>query len=83
MERDPAPPDEWNRRLGNLKRVGRQFQGPCPACGGTDRFRVTIPDGRFFCRQCCPDGSHTDAMKRILQAAGFESPFDRVRRPWE
>lgn len=28
--------------------------GPCPACGGTDRYRWTDKDGRgsFFCNQC-------------------------------
>ena len=44
-----------------LKRKGRtnggEFAGPCPKCGGEDRFRVW-PDhpksdtGRFWCRQC-------------------------------
>ncbi|MCY4502262.1 MAG: hypothetical protein OXE57_11950, partial [Alphaproteobacteria bacterium] len=40
-------------RLG-LQRRGGELVGPCPACGGTDRFRVTRRGG-FFCRQCCPD----------------------------
>jgi len=34
---------------------GGEFAGPCPFCGGTDRFRVQ-PDrpggGGWFCRQC-------------------------------
>ena len=55
-----------------LKRAGKQWQGPCPNCGGTDRFRVLV-DGKFFCRQCCPDGRDPQAMKAILAAAGLEA----------
>jgi hypothetical protein len=45
----------------SMKRVGStnggEYAGPCPQCGGTDRFRVwpDHPDsdtGRFWCRQC-------------------------------
>jgi len=44
---------------GHLKRVagtnGGEYAGPCPFCGGRDRFRVQ-PDrpggGGWFCRQC-------------------------------
>lgn len=42
------------------KKGGEEWAGPCPVCGGKDRFVVfetggrkgiTVP-GRFFCRQC-------------------------------
>ena len=66
-------PDVWRAaalRLG-LKRRGKELVGPCPACGGEDRFRVTRRGG-FFCRQCCPDRhAGADAMRRILEAAGL------------
>jgi len=55
-----------------LKKAGSQWQGPCPNCGGIDRFRVNM-DGKFFCRHCLPDGSDPNAMKSILDAAGFET----------
>lgn len=35
------------------KESTREWSGPCPKCGGEDRFHVT-PTG-FFCRQCHPD----------------------------
>lgn len=39
-----------------LKKVagtnGGEYAGPCPFCGGTDRFRVQPERGRWFCRQC-------------------------------
>ena len=56
-------------RLG-LRRQGGELVGPCPACGGEDRFRVTRRGG-FFCRQCCPDGRSMDAVRRILERAGL------------
>lgn len=35
-----------------LRKVSaREWAGPCPKCGGTDRFRVNLDHG-FFCRQC-------------------------------
>ena len=61
-------------RLG-LRRQGGELVGPCPACGGTDRFRVTRRGG-FFCRQCCPDGRSMDAVRRILDRAGLAGPED-------
>lgn len=36
-----------------LKKVSSsEYAGPCPNCGGDDRFRVLPNDGRYFCRQC-------------------------------
>lgn len=65
-------------RLG-LRRQGRELVGPCPACGGEDRFRVTRRGG-FFCRQCCPDrNAGADAMRRILEAAGLAREDDGGR----
>ena len=63
--------DEWTGALPNLKKVGSQWQGPCPVCGGRDRFRV-LTDGKAFCRMCCPDGGNVDALKAIMDAAGLE-----------
>lgn len=84
----PSPSD-WRTaaaRLG-LKRRGGELIGPCPACGGTDRFRVTRRGG-FFCRQCCADGRDMKAVRLILERAGLareeEPPPDRGgrRRRW-
>ena len=53
-----------------LRRVGREWHGPCPLCGGDDRFRV-MPNGMFFCRRCLPDGKDKDRFKELLKAVGL------------
>ncbi|MCY4590777.1 MAG: toprim domain-containing protein [Alphaproteobacteria bacterium] len=65
----------WQARAGTLglKRSGRELVGPCPVCGGRDRFRVTRTGGAF-CRHCCPDGRDTAALRRLIEAAGFAWP---------
>ena len=46
-------PAEWQEKVPDLKQTGSQLQGPCPNCGGTDRFHVNLTeDHRFGCRQC-------------------------------
>lgn len=40
-------------RHSELRRVGAgEFAGPCPRCGGSDRFHVSERGGWWFCRQC-------------------------------
>ena len=65
-----APPfSDWQGKapaLG-LKRQGRELVGPCPACGGTDRFAVKPTEGGaslIHCRGC-------KGFVDIVKAAGF------------
>ena len=53
-----------------LKKTGvSSYAGPCPRCGGTDRFWVnTSTDGKFGCRQC---GSEPGFYEAVLRAAGL------------
>lgn len=41
--------------------------GPCPACGGKDRFRIIdFKDGRWICSQCQPEtGDGFDLVERL------------------
>jgi DNA primase len=34
---------------------GKEWHGPCPFCGGTDRFQIS--NGMYYCRQCDKGGS--------------------------
>ena len=54
----------------NLNRRGREWVGPCPSCGGTDRFWVK-QDGRIGCRGCNPGKDNPDAYRAIMEALGF------------
>lgn len=55
--------DDWRRRAdqcdllatavmygAKLKRAGREHVGPCPACGGTDRFSINPSKNLWNCR---------------------------------
>ena len=50
----------------NLKPMGGEHHGPCPHCGGEDRFRLQNYKGelRHHCRKACQLGARTDAMRR-------------------
>jgi len=67
---------------GKLKRAGREWNGPCPLCGGEDRFYVK-PDGGFYCRHCLPDGTDTEQYVRMLQALGFAERGQRRGPRWQ
>lgn len=47
-----------------------EFAGPCPFCGGADRFHLQPDLGRWFCRQCTGEPSD----------AGWMDAIDYVRR---
>jgi hypothetical protein len=49
--------DEIARRGGlGLKRFGSELVGPCPQCGGRDRFAINVRKQIFLCRGCCVRG---------------------------
>lgn len=54
--------------------IDRQFlsgkHGPCPSCGGKDRFRFDNKKGRgdFFCSQCGPG----DGVKLLMNVKGWD-----------
>lgn len=47
---------------------GGEYHGPCPVCGGNDRFRVQPNQGktgRYACRQCGIHGDGIDYLRNI------------------
>lgn len=58
------------RRGTPLRRQGKWAVGPCPKCGGTDRFRVVENDGKefFTCRRC---NAHGDAIQFLRDFEGM------------
>ena len=51
---------EITESLQNLNQEGGYFVGPCPVCGGTDRFSVHQQTARIYCRICKPGGKSSD-----------------------
>jgi DNA primase len=47
------------------KRRGVEHAGPCPLCGGEDRFIVFEQDQRFWCRQCGINGDVIELVKTV------------------
>ncbi|MFQ6551888.1 hypothetical protein AAD018_006015 [Aestuariibius insulae] len=39
-------------KIEGLKPLGHELAGPCPKCGGTDRFAINPGDNVFNCRTC-------------------------------
>jgi DNA primase len=66
-----------------LKKVassgGGEWAGPCPFCGGQDRFRVQPATRRWLCRNCT-DGVWKDAIDYIQRRdkLGFEAAVERL-----
>ena len=82
-EREPLPSwADWSDQaeaLGLRLRSG-ELKGPCPSCGGTDRFHIrrSGPDARVGCRGCI-DGGGT-GFGAVIRAV-FPERFDTIGSP--
>jgi hypothetical protein len=61
--------DELARR-GIKLRGGVDRCGPCPACGGTDRFSINVKKQVWICRKC-PAGGDIIALVQHLDGIGY------------
>ncbi|MEX3015982.1 primase-helicase zinc-binding domain-containing protein [Gymnodinialimonas hymeniacidonis] len=74
----------WRRILVNAG-IPSEFlsarHGPCPLCGGKDRFRFDDVggNGTWFCNQC-GNGNGYELLKRRLGIRGFPEAKDEARR---
>jgi len=62
--------DELGRRGIALKRAGSEMVGPCPVCGGRDRFGVHVRKGIWNCRHA-GRGGDAIALVQYLDGADF------------
>lgn len=67
----------------NLKRMGQERTGPCPRCGGDDRFSVNVRKGQFLCRRCEGDGGKGDEIGLAMFVLGldFRAALDWICGP--
>ena len=49
-----------------LVRTGHEMVGPCPSCGGRDRFGVNLRKGVFLCRRCDAKGGNLDLVMLVM-----------------
>jgi hypothetical protein len=55
-------------RLGaKLTRSGNEYIGPCPVCGGLDRFSINAKKGLWNCRGCGKGGDNIALVRHIIK----------------
>jgi CHC2 zinc finger/Toprim domain len=57
--------DELGRRGIQLKRIGAELCGPCPVCGGRDRFAIHLKRQVWNCRGCRRGGDVIEFVRHI------------------
>jgi hypothetical protein len=55
--------------IAGLKPAGHELVGPCPKCGGRDRFGINLRKGLFQCRICNIAG---DGLKLVMEMQGLD-----------
>jgi hypothetical protein len=68
--------DEVARR-GIKLRGGNERSGPCPVCGGDDRFSINVKKQLWNCRGC-QRGGDVIALVRHLDGVGFEDAVETL-----
>ena len=77
--------DEWLAKLPNLMRKTTQVEGPCPLCGGRNRFSVDVaPPHNFRCRSRMDGGTENygaEILRKVFGANGSVPNDSGPRRP--
>jgi hypothetical protein len=62
---------------GGLSLKGRRdFAGPCPQCGGKDRFGVNLPKQVFHCRKCSAEGGGVIDFVMFVEGCEFKTAVE-------
>jgi putative DNA primase/helicase len=69
--------DEIACRGITLRRVGAELIGPCPVCGGNNRFGVNVRKQVFNCRGCTGKGD-VIALVRFLDGCTFRHAVTKL-----
>jgi Toprim domain-containing protein/CHC2-type zinc finger protein len=76
-------------RRGIKLRGGHDRCGPCPSCGGVDRFAINIQKQVFLCRRCDAGGDVIDLVQ-LLDGCDFRKAVERLtgesvidKDPWK
>lgn len=60
-----------------LVKRGKDWKGPCPQCGGDDRFVITPSKSVFFCRHCGASGDAIELLRHIT-GCNFPEAIERL-----
>jgi DNA primase len=60
---------------------GGEYHGPCPFCGGNDRFRIQPARDRFYCRGCGKSGDSVQYLRDFKGMSYFEALLALDREP--
>jgi hypothetical protein len=73
MEAKAIPMSELVDRLGicGLRPTGAELVGPCPRCGGRDRFGINLRSNLYQCRKCDIRGGDQVALVMQILDLGF------------
>ena len=64
---------------GDLKKEGATSQcGPCPKCGGVDRFVFKTDSNRFWCRHCYPEDKPGDKIGFHMWIEGLDCRLKNI-----
>lgn len=63
-----------------LRRMGNELIGPCPRCGGTDRFAISLRKNLWHCRGC-QKGGDSIALTMHLDGVPFQAAVERLIGP--
>lgn len=76
------PMREVVERLGiaGLVRSGGELVGPCPQCGGIDRFGVNLQHPVWGCRKCATGGDQVALVRHVL-GLDFRAALDWLCGP--
>jgi DNA primase len=73
--------DEIVRRGIKLRGRNGSLEGPCPVCGGTDRFAVNTKKPAFNCRGCGIKGGDAIALTMALDGCDFKEAVETLGHP--
>jgi phage/plasmid primase-like uncharacterized protein len=63
-----------------VRRTSRaEWHGPCPVCGGTDRFFINLRKQSFYCRSCAKGGD-VIALTQFVDGCNFVEACKRLSR---
>jgi hypothetical protein len=67
--------------MGTLKRIGRQLEGPCPACGGRTRLWIDRAKDKWGCRHCQTGGRGALSLLMHMPGAQFLEVCEQLAGP--